>query len=114
MIKQGDVFIVDLDDSIGHEQKGTRPIIIIQNNFLNQTSDNVVVVPLTSQRKKFQPFHYTLYQEDYPFLNRPKNIVLAECVTCISKQRLKQKIGSVNEEDLQEIFEVMKYLWLEK
>ena len=32
--KQGDIVYVDLDPTKGHEQRGTRPAIVISNNVL--------------------------------------------------------------------------------
>jgi mRNA interferase MazF len=114
-VKQGEVWMINLSlDSIDHEQSGIRPCIVLQNNYLNITSDNVVIIPLTSQKKKKQPFHYNLYKENYPFFNKATNIVLSECITCVSKSRLERKIGMIFYKDLLGIFEALQYLWLEK
>lgn len=112
-IKQGDVFMVNLSfNGIDHEQKFSRPCIIIQNNILNETSDNTIIVPLTSQIKKPQPFHYMLYQNDYPFFHKNKSIVLTECIRCISKKRLERKIGSISDKDMQEILKCKEYVFI--
>lgn len=52
--------MVDLSiDSVGHEQSGVRPCLVIQNDILNETSDNVIVIPLTSQQKRYS--HFIIY-----------------------------------------------------
>lgn len=48
---QGDIYICNLNDNIDSEQGGDRPCIIIQLDILNRTSNNVIVVPITSKIK---------------------------------------------------------------
>lgn len=50
---RGDIWIVNLDPIVGHEQAKKRPCVIVSNNIFNQNaSELVVVVPLTSKYKK--------------------------------------------------------------
>lgn len=44
-IKQGDIWIADLSTGYDSEQRGVRPVLVIQNDYLNNTSNNVVVIP---------------------------------------------------------------------
>lgn len=114
-VKQGDVWIVDLSaEKVDHEQSGARPYIIVSTNHLNDTSGNVVVAPITSQKKKEQPFHYLLFKENYPFFTKEKNIVLTECLTCVSKSRLERLLGKIFYKDLTGIIENMQYVFVEK
>jgi mRNA interferase MazF len=57
--KQGDIVYVDLDPTKGHEQRGTRPAIVISNNVFNEHTKMVVLCPITSNTKDF-PTHYIL------------------------------------------------------
>ena len=54
MIKRGDVYYADLDPVIGSEQKGHRPIIVIQNDccYGNKQSEKEATYPRTCQRRK--------------------------------------------------------------
>ena len=48
--RQGDIWIVELDPVVGHEQAKRRPCVIVSSDAFNQNpSDLVVFVPLTSQ-----------------------------------------------------------------
>ncbi|KKQ12086.1 MAG: Transcriptional modulator of MazE/toxin, MazF [candidate division TM6 bacterium GW2011_GWF2_36_6] len=50
---RGDIWIVNLDPIVGHEQAKKRPCLIVSNNIFNQNpSELVVVIPLTSKYKK--------------------------------------------------------------
>ena len=57
--KQGDIVYVDLDPTKGHEQRGTRPAIVISNNVFNEHTKMVVLCPISSNTKDF-PTHYIL------------------------------------------------------
>ena len=46
---RGDLYYADLGHGIGSEQKGTRPIVIIQNNVGNKYSPTVIIAIITSK-----------------------------------------------------------------
>ena len=46
--KQGDIYLVALDPTIGTEMAKTRPGVIVSNNHANKGSNRVSVVPITS------------------------------------------------------------------
>ena len=55
-IRRGDVFYADLNPTIGSEQGGVRPVLIIQNNLGNQFSPTVLIAPITSKVAKISKF----------------------------------------------------------
>lgn len=48
-IHKGDIVFADLGETIGSEQSGIRPVIVIQNDVGNKFSPTVIVAPLTSK-----------------------------------------------------------------
>src|ERR1035441_955790 len=56
---RGDVFISNLDPSEGSEQGGTRPVVVVSRDALNQFSPVVVVASITdaANKKKIYPSH---------------------------------------------------------
>jgi len=48
IVKRGDIYLVSLDPSEGHEQKGTRPVLIVSPDQFNALTKVPVVVPITS------------------------------------------------------------------
>ena len=101
-INRGDIQYADLNGTIGSEQAGVRPVIIVQNNVGNKYSPTTIVVPLTKKvRLKInQPTHFWIN----PFGNiRFDSIVLTEQIRVIDKSRLKEKIGVMNDKAMQEI-----------
>ena len=47
-MKRGEIWLVALDPSEGHEQKGRRPVLIVSPDMFNQVTKVPVVVPVTS------------------------------------------------------------------
>ncbi len=47
-IKQGDLYLINFDPSVGHEYQGKRPALIIQANAQIRKSNLITVMPLTS------------------------------------------------------------------
>lgn len=47
-MKRGDIWLVSLDPTAGHEQQGTRPVLIVSPDEFNRVIGVPVVVPVTS------------------------------------------------------------------
>jgi mRNA-degrading endonuclease toxin of MazEF toxin-antitoxin module len=47
-MRRGEIWLVGLDPSQGHEQKGRRPVLIVSPEAFNRTTRVPVVVPITS------------------------------------------------------------------
>ena len=47
-LKRGDIYLVSLDPSLGHEQKGTRTVLITSPDEFNRLTQVPIVVPITS------------------------------------------------------------------
>lgn len=45
---RGDVYLVSLDPTSGHEQQGTRPVLIVSPSAFNRLTKTPVVLPITS------------------------------------------------------------------
>jgi mRNA-degrading endonuclease toxin of MazEF toxin-antitoxin module len=47
-MKRGDIWLVGLDPTEGHEQKGLRPVMIVSPEAFNRITKVPIVVPITS------------------------------------------------------------------
>lgn len=47
-MKRGDIYLVSLDPTEGHEQQGTRPVLIVSPDKFNALTKVPIVVPITS------------------------------------------------------------------
>jgi mRNA interferase MazF len=95
-ILRGDIFYADLGRGIGSEQKGYRPVLIIQNNVGNKYSPTVIVASITSKVgvKAKMPTHYFVNTKSG--LEAP-SVVLLEQIRTIDKKRLDSYIGHLSD-----------------
>jgi mRNA-degrading endonuclease toxin of MazEF toxin-antitoxin module len=47
-MRRGDIYLVDLDPTEGHEQRGTRPVLVVSPDEFNTVTRVPVVLPITS------------------------------------------------------------------
>ena len=93
-IIRGEIYSAALGDTIGSEQAGFRPVLVLQADLLNQNSPTAIVAPITSHVKlPFLPSHCVL-DENCP-MHEP-SMVLTEQIRTIDRQRLKTYIGRLD------------------
>jgi len=91
-IKKGDVYYVNLDPTFGHEQKGTRPVLVIQNDIANAMLSTVLVAPLTSNLKASGLPSTVTIKAGEAGLSEDSVILLFQIRT-LDKRRLGRRIG---------------------
>lgn len=47
-MKRGEIYMVSLDPTMGHEQRGHRPVLIVSPTSFNEATKLPVVLPITS------------------------------------------------------------------
>ncbi len=95
IIKRGDIYYADLSPVVGSEQGGIRPVLIVQNDVGNRYSPTVIAAAITSQRDKTKlPTHIQVNATGCGLAK--DSIVLLEQVRTIDKQRLKERMGSLD------------------
>ncbi len=94
-VKRGDIYYADLSPVVGSEQGGVRPVLIIQNDIGNRYSPTVIAAAITSQQDKAKlPTHIKVTADDCGLAR--DSVVLLEQVRTIDKQRLKERMGSLD------------------
>lgn len=102
IVTRGDIFIAQLDPTMGKEIQKTRPVIILSNDVNNTHSDLVTVVPITSQQlAKVYPFEVLLPQNTAGLLKPSK--AKANQIRTIDKIRLTKKVGRLNANAIAEL-----------
>lgn len=102
VVRRGDIYYADLSPVVGSEQGGIRPVLIVQNDVGNRFSPTVIAAAITSQRGKAKlPTHILLDARKTGLAK--DSVVLLEQVRTIDKQRLKERMGTL---DLQSMLRV--------
>jgi mRNA interferase MazF len=98
------VMEADLDPVRGSEQRGVRPILVVSNEEFNQSIPNVTVLPLTSTRRRLYPSEVLL---PAGLAGQPlDSIIMAHQVRTISKERLRRRFGSLQDDSFREAVRV--------
>lgn len=103
-INRFNVFLVNLDPTVGHEIKKTRPCLVISPNEMNRHISTVIVAPMTTKGRQYPT------RISCSFQGKRGQIILDQIRT-IDKERLVKKLGAISKNAqiktlnvLQEIF----------
>ena len=105
VIKQGDVFWVDLGEPSGSEPGYRHPHVVVQNNVFNRSRLNTVVVcVLTSNLKRAKSPGNVLLEEGEA--NLPKqSVVNVSQIFTVDKRDLVEKIGPLSRQRVRQILD---------
>jgi len=102
VVARGELYYADLSPVVGSEQGGLRPVLIIQNDIGNKYSPTVIIAAITSQITKAKlPTHIELDKTKYPLTK--DSVVLLEQLRTLDKLRLKEKIGTLDDNVMHKI-----------
>jgi mRNA interferase MazF len=103
-VSRGDVWLVNLDPTVGSEIRKSRPCVVISPPELNDHLKTVIVAPMTSQG--FQaPFRISLTFQG------TTGLVLLDQLRTIDKSRLIKKLGRIQPKTLTTTLQKLKELF---
>lgn len=88
-IKRFQIYLVNLDPTIGHEIKKTRPCLIISPNEMNRNIGTIIVAPMTTNERNYPTRLQCTFQDK-------KGQVVLDQIRTIDKKRLIKKLGSID------------------
>ncbi|MBN1362818.1 MAG: type II toxin-antitoxin system PemK/MazF family toxin [Sedimentisphaerales bacterium] len=104
-MKRFEVWLVNLDPTIGSEIKKTRPAAIVSPDELNKHLRTVIVVPLTTGRT-------------YPFrvptdLRGKPGVAAVDQIRTVDKQRLARRVATLSKTTRQSLLNALAELFSE-
>ncbi len=110
VIKQGEIFWVDLAEPKSSEPGYRHPHIVIQNNLFNASRINTIVVcSLTSNLSRAKAPGNVLLNKGEANLPQ-KSVVNISQIFTVNKSDLIEKLGQVSEKRIMEILDGIKLL----
>jgi len=102
-MKQSEIWLINLDPTIGAEIKKTRPAIIVNDDALGKLPLKIIV-PLTDWKDKYEVAPWMIKIEPNPKNGLTKNSS-ADCfqIRSISEKRFVKRPGKISSSDLEEI-----------
>ena len=104
MVSRGEIWLINLDPTVGSEIRKSRPCVVISPPELNDHLKTVIVAPMTSQG--FQaPFRIALKFQG------TTGLVLLDQLRTIDKSRLIKKLGRIQPKTLTTTLQKLKELF---
>jgi mRNA interferase MazF len=87
-MKRFDIYLVNLDPTLGSEIRKTRPCVIISPNEMNDYINTVIIAPMTTKGKIYPT------RIECEFLEK-KGLIVLDQIRTVDKTRLVKKLGKL-------------------
>lgn len=104
--KRFDVFLVNLDPTIGSEIQKTRPCVIVSPDEMNRYISTVIIAPMTTKGRIYPTRVICQFQ------GKDGQIVLDQIRT-VDKSRLVKKIGQISQDEQREVLDILAEMFAE-
>ena len=99
-IRRGDIYFIEVGSTVGSEQRGRRPAIILSNNVGNRHGSTVIAAMITSAPKRLTlPTHVPVSATGL----LPNSLVLLEQIRTVDKRRLISFIGHLGSKEMRKV-----------
>ena len=106
--RRGEIWYGHLDPVVGHEQAGRRPVVVVSDDFFNQSAAELaVVVPLTTRRRGL-PLHVDVPATEGGL--RQDSYIMCEAIRCVSTDRLEDLWGELSADTMYEVEDRLRRL----
>jgi mRNA interferase MazF len=106
VVKRFDVYLVNLDPTVGSEIQKTRPCLVISPDEMNRYIATVIVAPMTTRGRSYPS------RVDCHFQGKDGQIVLDQIRT-VDKVRLVRRLGQIDEQSQTDVLIVLAELFAE-
>lgn len=103
---RGDIYLVNLDPTIGSEIPKTRPCVVVSPPEIHDHLRTALIAPMTTGSRP-APFRISV---DFQGKN---GLILAEQIRVVDKQRLVKKVGELPITTLQQLLAVLQEMFAE-
>lgn len=103
--RRGEVYLVNLDPTVGKEIKKTRPALIVQTDTYNKYGHTTVVAPITSTITRLGPSKVLVTPPEGGL--KTKSVILIRQIRAVDERRLIKKLGTVKEQTLKKVDETI-------
>lgn len=104
VIRRFDVFLINLDPTIGTEIKKTRPCAVISPDEMNRHLQTIIIAPLTSRRRTYPSRVACRFQ------GKSGEIVLDQIRT-VDRKRVVKRLGKLSRRTSTEVLDVLQEMF---
>jgi len=106
VVKRFEVYLVNLDPTVGHEIKKTCPCLIISPNEMNRYIRTVIVAPMTTKGRPYPT------RVRCRFEGQEGQVVLDQ-IRAVDKKRLIKKLGRLSKAEQAEVLDTLAEMFAE-
>jgi mRNA interferase MazF len=100
VVKRFDVFLVNLDPSVGREIRKSRPCVIISPDEMNRYISTVIIAPMTTKGRDYPTRIFCVFK-------RKHGQVVLDQIRTVDKVRLVQKLGRIDKQTQGKVLSVL-------
>lgn len=104
MVKRGEVYLINLDPTIGSEIQKVRPCLIVSPNEMNKYIQTIIIAPMTTTIRNYKS-RITIE------FNNKQGQVMLEQIRTIDKQRLIKKLGDLSKKEIKQVLSLLKEMF---
>ena len=104
VVKRFDVYLVNLDPTVGSEIKKTRPCLVVSPDEMNHNIRTVIIAPMTSAQKEYPTRVSCTFQ-------KKKGQIVLDQLRTIDKIRLIKKLGTINSKSQLDVISILQRLF---
>lgn len=101
VVSQYNVYLVNLDPTVGHEIQKTRPCLVISPDEMNEHISTVIIAPMTTKSHAYPT------RIPVKFGGKDGWIVLDQ-IRAVDKIRLVKNLGKITQKEISELKEIIK------
>lgn len=106
VIKRFDIFLANLNPTVGKEIKKTRPCVIVSPDEMNRHIATVIIAPMATKRKVYPT------RVACQFQGKDGQIVLDQICT-IDRTRLVKKLGQISQDEQRLVLDILAEIFAE-
>jgi mRNA interferase MazF len=100
VVKRFEVYLVNLDPTVGAEIRKTRPCVVISPDEMNDHIQTVIIAPMTSKSRAYPTRVPTKFE-------RRKAYVVLDQLRTVDQVRLYKRLGKLEPKAQMEVFDVL-------
>ncbi len=101
VIKQYEVYLINLDPTVGSEIQKTRLCLVISPNEMNSSIKTIIIAPMTTKSHKYPTRVPVNFQEK-------KGWVVIDQLRTVDRIRLIKKLGKIKKKEIEEVKSVIQ------
>jgi len=103
-MKRFDVYLINLDPTVGREIKKTRPCLVISPDEMNEYISTVIVAPMTSRIRNYPSRVRCIF-------GGTEGQIVLDQIRTVDKDRLIKKLGVIDDQSQYEVIQILQEMF---